>query len=197
MLKLLKLKGFPLSYLKVIQLELGGYRRFFSFLVNKKKKKKDLNHSLIDLMILSIYLIDAIILDIYRTLNHFSRAVRGENFLYVSTEGSFFSIAIPMSRLSNRCNWYSIPKRRKRSSESGFLWSSKKSNLFNLNVPAILHFLEKGAQPTRTVHDILSKGGYRTSSLISPLLLFYSYFIHNSYRIHTYFFSLLKTLKIL
>nr|QWW89660.1 ribosomal protein S16 [Zamia fischeri] len=26
-----------------------------------------------------------------------------------------------------------------------------------LNVPAILHFLEKGAQPTETVHDILEK----------------------------------------
>nr|YP_009695631.1 ribosomal protein S16 [Caiophora cirsiifolia]YP_009695716.1 ribosomal protein S16 [Caiophora lateritia]QEJ82316.1 ribosomal protein S16 [Caiophora cirsiifolia]QEJ82401.1 ribosomal protein S16 [Caiophora lateritia] len=26
-----------------------------------------------------------------------------------------------------------------------------------LNVPAILYFLEKGAQPTRTVHDILKK----------------------------------------
>nr|YP_007474680.1 ribosomal protein S16 [Cycas revoluta]AEX99229.1 ribosomal protein S16 [Cycas revoluta] len=28
-----------------------------------------------------------------------------------------------------------------------------------LNVPAILHFLEKGAQPTETVHDILEKAG--------------------------------------
>nr|QJF46565.1 ribosomal protein S16 [Zantedeschia elliottiana] len=26
-----------------------------------------------------------------------------------------------------------------------------------LNVPAILYFLEKGAQPTRTVHDIFKK----------------------------------------
>nr|YP_009695971.1 ribosomal protein S16 [Loasa nana]QEJ82741.1 ribosomal protein S16 [Loasa nana] len=26
-----------------------------------------------------------------------------------------------------------------------------------LNVPAILYFLEKGAQPTRTVHDILKR----------------------------------------
>lgn len=26
-----------------------------------------------------------------------------------------------------------------------------------LNVPAILYFLEKGAQPTGTVHDILKK----------------------------------------
>lgn len=28
-----------------------------------------------------------------------------------------------------------------------------------LNVPAILYFLEKGAQPTGTVHDILKKAG--------------------------------------
>nr|YP_009589961.1 ribosomal protein S16 [Hemerocallis fulva]YP_010182229.1 ribosomal protein S16 [Hemerocallis minor]YP_010488813.1 ribosomal protein S16 [Hemerocallis hybrid cultivar]QBM07879.1 ribosomal protein S16 [Hemerocallis fulva]QNQ65931.1 ribosomal protein S16 [Hemerocallis fulva]QVE46203.1 ribosomal protein S16 [Hemerocallis minor]UWJ89219.1 ribosomal protein S16 [Hemerocallis hybrid cultivar] len=28
-----------------------------------------------------------------------------------------------------------------------------------LNVPAILYFLEKGAQPTGTVHDILRKAG--------------------------------------
>jgi len=28
-----------------------------------------------------------------------------------------------------------------------------------LNVPAILHFLETGAQPTETVHDILKKAG--------------------------------------
>lgn len=27
----------------------------------------------------------------------------------------------------------------------------------SLNVPAILHLLEKGAQPTETVHDILAK----------------------------------------
>ena len=28
-----------------------------------------------------------------------------------------------------------------------------------LNVPAILYFLEKGAQPTGTVHDIFRKAG--------------------------------------
>nr|YP_009751972.1 ribosomal protein S16 [Cionosicys macranthus]QIT05213.1 ribosomal protein S16 [Cionosicys macranthus] len=31
-----------------------------------------------------------------------------------------------------------------------------------LNVPAILYFLEKGAQPTETVHDILKKAGVFT-----------------------------------
>nr|YP_010692350.1 ribosomal protein S16 [Juncus roemerianus]YP_010692370.1 ribosomal protein S16 [Juncus roemerianus]UZM11312.1 ribosomal protein S16 [Juncus roemerianus]UZM11332.1 ribosomal protein S16 [Juncus roemerianus] len=30
----------------------------------------------------------------------------------------------------------------------------------SLNVPAILYFLEKGAQPTETVHDILRKAGF-------------------------------------
>jgi len=29
-----------------------------------------------------------------------------------------------------------------------------------LNVPAILYFLEKGAQPTRTVYDILRKAEF-------------------------------------
>nr|QWK47846.1 ribosomal protein S16 [Planera aquatica]QWK48281.1 ribosomal protein S16 [Ulmus americana]QWK48368.1 ribosomal protein S16 [Ulmus bergmanniana]QWK48455.1 ribosomal protein S16 [Ulmus canescens]QWK48542.1 ribosomal protein S16 [Ulmus castaneifolia]QWK48629.1 ribosomal protein S16 [Ulmus changii]QWK48716.1 ribosomal protein S16 [Ulmus chenmoui]QWK48803.1 ribosomal protein S16 [Ulmus crassifolia]QWK48977.1 ribosomal protein S16 [Ulmus densa]QWK49064.1 ribosomal protein S16 [Ulmus elongata] len=32
-------------------------------------------------------------------------------------------------------------------------------NQTDLNVPAILYFLEKGAQPTGTVHDILKKAG--------------------------------------
>ncbi|KAL5563393.1 hypothetical protein UlMin_033140 [Ulmus minor] len=32
-------------------------------------------------------------------------------------------------------------------------------NQTDLNVPIILYFLKKGAQPTRTVHDILKKAG--------------------------------------
>ena len=47
------------------------------------------------------------------------------------------SISIPMSCLSNRCNWCSIPKRGKRSSESGFLWSDKESNLFKYSCYSI------------------------------------------------------------
>lgn len=30
----------------------------------------------------------------------------------------------------------------------------------DLNVPAILYFLEKGAQPTETVHDIFKKAEF-------------------------------------
>nr|YP_008994550.1 ribosomal protein S16 [Pelargonium alternans]YP_009299189.1 ribosomal protein S16 [Pelargonium echinatum]YP_009299773.1 ribosomal protein S16 [Pelargonium quercifolium]AGV02979.1 ribosomal protein S16 [Pelargonium alternans]AJB99103.1 ribosomal protein S16 [Pelargonium echinatum]AJB99687.1 ribosomal protein S16 [Pelargonium quercifolium] len=33
------------------------------------------------------------------------------------------------------------------------------NNQTHLNVPAILNFIERGAQPTRTVHDILKKAG--------------------------------------
>jgi small subunit ribosomal protein S16 len=33
------------------------------------------------------------------------------------------------------------------------------NNQTHLNVPAILYFLEQGAQPTGTVHDILKKAG--------------------------------------
>nr|YP_010203807.1 ribosomal protein S16 [Gynostemma microspermum]UAM95925.1 ribosomal protein S16 [Gynostemma microspermum] len=35
-------------------------------------------------------------------------------------------------------------------------------NQTHLNVPAILYFLEKGAQPTGTVDDILTKAGVFT-----------------------------------
>nr|ACF33347.1 ribosomal protein S16 [Gonystylus bancanus] len=36
-----------------------------------------------------------------------------------------------------------------------------------LNVPAILYFLERGAQPTGTVHDILKKVGVFTELKLS------------------------------
>nr|YP_010734784.1 ribosomal protein S16 [Serjania erecta]WEH01996.1 ribosomal protein S16 [Serjania erecta] len=35
-------------------------------------------------------------------------------------------------------------------------------NQTHLNIPAILYFLEKGAQPTGTVHDISKKAGVFT-----------------------------------
>uniref|UniRef100_UPI0030E03C3F ribosomal protein S16 n=1 Tax=Syzygium caryophyllatum TaxID=1813521 RepID=UPI0030E03C3F len=41
------------------------------------------------------------------------------------------------------------------------------NNQTYLNIPAILYFIEKGAQPTGTVYDILKKAGvcfYRISS---------------------------------
>nr|YP_009559178.1 ribosomal protein S16 [Barbeya oleoides]QBA95977.1 ribosomal protein S16 [Barbeya oleoides] len=41
-----------------------------------------------------------------------------------------------------------------------------------LNVPAILYFLEKGAQPTGTVHDISKKAGVFTELLLNQQLKF-------------------------
>jgi len=79
-------------------------------------------------MILWIYLL--LYTEIFEFKSFFSRAVWGENLLYVSRGGYYLSTSIPMSDLSNRCNWCSIPKRRKRSSKSRFLRSDTESNLF-------------------------------------------------------------------
>nr|YP_009992055.1 ribosomal protein S16 [Tetradium ruticarpum]QNN85550.1 ribosomal protein S16 [Tetradium ruticarpum]QOV02117.1 ribosomal protein S16 [Tetradium ruticarpum]UEK22488.1 ribosomal protein S16 [Tetradium ruticarpum]WEB51974.1 ribosomal protein S16 [Tetradium ruticarpum]WEB52063.1 ribosomal protein S16 [Tetradium ruticarpum] len=41
------------------------------------------------------------------------------------------------------------------------------NNQTHLNVPAILYFLDKGAQPTGTVHDISKKAGFFTELKLS------------------------------
>lgn len=91
----------------------------------------------------------------YLTSNHFSRAVRGENFLYVSRGGCCWS---------NLSQWavyriVAIDVRSRREGRDlrkvGFYDPIK--NQTYLNVPAILYFLEKGAQPTETVYDILKR----------------------------------------
>nr|QGY74478.1 ribosomal protein S16 [Allium delicatulum] len=41
-----------------------------------------------------------------------------------------------------------------------FIEPYKMKNQIYLNVPAIRYFLEKGAQPTGTVHDILRKAEF-------------------------------------
>lgn len=90
----------------------------------------------------------------------FSRAVRGENFLYVSRGGYY---------LTNLSQWavYRIVAIDVRSRREGR--DLRKVGFYDpiinqtyLNVPAILYFLEKGAQPTGTVHDILKKAGVFT-----------------------------------
>lgn len=70
--------------------------------------------------------------------------------------GSFSSTSIPMSRLSNRCNWCSIPKRRTRSSESGFLWSDQESNLFKRSCYSL--FPWKGCSTYRNCSGYFKKG---------------------------------------
>ena len=79
---------------------------FFFVFRKREEEKKELNHSLIDLRFDDFmdHLPFIRILYIDRTSNIFSRAVRGENFLYVSKGGALISTSIPMSGLSNRCN---------------------------------------------------------------------------------------------
>lgn len=67
---------------------------FFLFSDNNKNKEKHLNHSLIDLMILWIYLI-WIQNSIHRHNFEFAWAVRSENFLYVSRGGVLFIYIYP------------------------------------------------------------------------------------------------------
>jgi len=62
-----------------------------------------------------------------------------------------------MSCLSNRCNWCSIPKRRKRSSESGFFWSDKQSNLFKCSSYSL--FSWKGCPTNRNSLWYFKEGG--------------------------------------
>nr|WAJ51492.1 ribosomal protein S16 [Leionema lamprophyllum subsp. obovatum] len=43
------------------------------------------------------------------------------------------------------------------------------NNQTHLNVPAILYFLDKGAQPTGTVHDISKKAGVFTDFSLNKM----------------------------
>nr|YP_010919156.1 ribosomal protein S16 [Halfordia kendack]WAJ50884.1 ribosomal protein S16 [Halfordia kendack]WAJ50971.1 ribosomal protein S16 [Halfordia kendack]WAJ51058.1 ribosomal protein S16 [Halfordia kendack]WAJ51145.1 ribosomal protein S16 [Halfordia kendack]WAJ51232.1 ribosomal protein S16 [Halfordia kendack] len=43
------------------------------------------------------------------------------------------------------------------------------NNQTHLNVPAILYFLDKGAQPTGTVHDISKKAGVFTELSLNQM----------------------------
>nr|YP_010920623.1 ribosomal protein S16 [Philotheca pungens]WAJ53653.1 ribosomal protein S16 [Philotheca pungens] len=43
------------------------------------------------------------------------------------------------------------------------------NNQTHLNVPAILYFLDKGAQPTGTVHDISKKAGVFTELSLNKI----------------------------
>lgn len=82
-----------------------------------------------------------------------SRAVRGESLLYVSKGGIFHLSQWAIYRI------VAIDVRSRREGRDlqkvGF-YDPIKNQTYS-NVPAILNFLEKGAQPTGTVHDILKK----------------------------------------
>ncbi|RXI09884.1 hypothetical protein DVH24_027509 [Malus domestica] len=56
-----------------------------------------------------------------------------------------------------------------------------KWNQIYLNVPAILYFLEKGAQPTGTVHDISKRAGYAIKlSVVRGQMLENSFIMDNA-----------------
>jgi len=85
----------------------------------------------------------------------FSRAVRGENFLYGS-RGGIFHLHL------SQCAVYRIVAIDVRSRREGKdlgkvgFYDPMKNQTY-LNVPVILYFLEKGAQPTGTVQNLLKK----------------------------------------
>ena len=93
-------------------------------------------------------------------LNFFSRAVRGQNLLYVSRGGI---IHIHLSqRAVYRILAIDVRYRREGRDLSTVGFYDPITNQTFLNLSAILDFLKKGAQPTRTAHDISKKAGIFT-----------------------------------
>lgn len=95
----------------------------------------------------------------------FSRAVWGETLLYVSRGGIIY---LYLSQWAiYRIVAIDVRSRREGRDLQKVGFYDPIQNQTYLNVPAILYFLEKGAQPTGTVHDILRKAELfqeRTSS---------------------------------
>lgn len=120
------------------------------------KKTKTINHSfsLIEFIILWIYL--PLYISIYYDIRIIlSRAVRGESLLYVSKGGI---VHLYLSQWAiYRIVAIDVRSRREGRDLRKVGFYDPIKNQASSNVPAILYFLEKGAQPTETVHDILKK----------------------------------------
>ena len=87
--------------------------------------------------------------------NHFSRAVRGENFLYGSRGGI---VHLHLSQWAvYRIVAIDVRSRREGKDLRKVGFYDPMKNQTYLNVPVILDFLEKGAQPTGTVQNLLKK----------------------------------------
>ena len=154
-----------MSYLRIIQLELWGCNFFFG--TNKKKYLSHLSHrkkenswfnwfdDFMDLSDIRILYIDII-------SNFLEPYEEKTSYTFLGRYCSFTSI--PMSYLSNRCNWCSIPKRRKRSSESGFLWSDKESNRFKCSCYSIFPWKRRSAYRNCSWYFKEGRGFYWTWS---------------------------------
>jgi small subunit ribosomal protein S16 len=125
---------------------------FFSiFSITKRKKELYLNHRL-------IYDFFSPFSILYINLNHFSWAVWGENFIYVSRE-AFFYLYLSQWAIYRIVAIDARSRREGRDlGKVGFYDPIKKKTY--LNFSAIRFFLKKGAQPTETVHDILRRAEF-------------------------------------
>ena len=86
-----------------------------------------------------------------------SWAVRGKNFLYVSRGGI---VHLYLSQWAvYRIVAIDVRSRREGKDLQKLGFYDPIKNETYLNVPSILYFLERGAQPTGTVRDILKKKG--------------------------------------
>lgn len=151
-------KDFPSNSFRISQLELWVRMRFLFSVRKNKKKRLKLYYSLIHDFWVHLALYTEIIII-------FSRAVWGENLLYVSRGGIVY---LHLSRWAiYRIVAIDVRSRREGRDLRKVGFYDPIKNQTYLNVPAILYFLEKGAQPTGTVHDILRKAELfkeRTSS---------------------------------
>ena len=85
----------------------------------------------------------------------FSRAVWGENLLYVSG-GRIFYLHLSQWAIYRIVAIDVRSRREGRDLQKVGFYDPIKNQTY-LNLPAVLYFLEKGAQPTGTVYDILKK----------------------------------------
>lgn len=129
---------------------------FFFFLETKKRIRKKLKsqsnwfHDFIDPFDIIILYIDIIF--------EFSRAVRGENFLYVSMGGCIVHLYLSQWAVYRIVAIDVRSRREGRDLRKVGFYDPIKNQTY-LNIPVILYFLEQGAQPTGTVQDISKRAG--------------------------------------
>lgn len=142
-------KDFPSSSLRITQLELWVRMRFLFFFFRKEEKKKnDSNHSLIDdfvdLFATTIHKFESFFFEPYEEKTSYT-FLGGVVHLCLSQWVIYRIVAIDVRS-----------RREGRDLRKVGFYDPIKNQTYS-NVSAILYFLEKGAQPTGTVHDISKK----------------------------------------